>query len=347
MTAAQVQRWNELLNGLATVLTPGPRLVVVDAHRHAAVFADRLAHALQSIGQHCLRLTNQSPLHDEDRWRAECGRYTIALADGPRWRDRPPRDGRAVEARQWDIIIWLRTPPPADLPDGRREDGAHIVVDLRDPTWPVIRHIDAALADRGTWYVSETRAFFAARAATWDARFGDDLPAYAQAVAECGLPVGGIVIDVGCGTGRALPALRAAVGPTGTVIGLDLTEQMLAAARHHGRAGHAHLVLADARYLPLPDSRIDGIFAAGLIGHLPEVEPTLIELARIAATGGRLAVFHPSGRAALAARHGRTLRPDEPLAETPLREAMFRAGWHLDRYDDPPHRFLVLATRQT
>jgi ubiquinone/menaquinone biosynthesis C-methylase UbiE len=33
---------------------------------------------------------------------------------------------------------------------------------------------------------------------------------------------------------------RAAVGPEGTVIGIDITEQMLAAARDHGRASHTH-----------------------------------------------------------------------------------------------------------
>lgn len=55
-------------------------------------------------------------------------------------------------------------------------------------------------------------------------------------------------------------------------------------------------------------------------------------------------LFHPSGRAALAARHGRTLRPDEPLAERPLRGALRRTGWRPDTYDDPQHRFFALAT---
>jgi ubiquinone/menaquinone biosynthesis C-methylase UbiE len=36
-----------------------------------------------------------------------------------------------------------------------------------------------------------------------------------------------VVIEVGCGTGRALAALRQAVGPHGTVIAVDLTPEML------------------------------------------------------------------------------------------------------------------------
>ncbi|MFC0506932.1 hypothetical protein [Micromonospora costi] len=57
-------------------------------------------------------------------------------------------------------------------------------------------------------------------------------------------------------------------------------------------------------------------------------------------------LFHPSGRAALAARHGRALRPDEPLAETPLRASADRTGWTVTTYDDPPHRFFATAVRR-
>jgi hypothetical protein len=63
-------------------------------------------------------------------------------------------------------------------------------------------------------------------------------------------------------------------------------------------------------------------------------------------TGGRACTFHPSGRAALAARHGRTLNPEEPLAEGRLGEVLAVTGWRLDTYDDPDDRFLTLATRR-
>src|SRR5580693_8163757 len=96
-------------------------------------------------------------------------------------------------------------------------------------------------------YLTETRAFFARRAATWDAKFGDDLPAYCAAVAEAGIRRGGVAVDVGCGTGRALPPLREAVGPDGSVIAVDVTPEMLGAARRRSIAAKAALILADAR----------------------------------------------------------------------------------------------------
>jgi SAM-dependent methyltransferase len=157
--------------------------------------------------------------------------------------------------------------------------------------------------------------------------------------------VGGTVVDVGCGTGRTLPALRTAVGPAGTVIGLDVTPQMLAVARTHSAVAAAGLILADARRLPFADASVDAIFAAGLIMHLPGTDSGLRELARVTRPGGRLVLFHPSGRAALAARHGRALRPDESLAEGPLRSSAGRTGWQITSYDDSPDRFLAIAER--
>ena len=47
----------------------------------------------------------------------------------------------------------------------------------------MIRRVAPRLAAAdGPWYLTETRAFFACRAATWDTKFGDDLPAYTAAI---------------------------------------------------------------------------------------------------------------------------------------------------------------------
>ncbi|GAA2518986.1 class I SAM-dependent methyltransferase [Winogradskya humida] len=228
---------------------------------------------------------------------------------------------------------------------GDRREDADVVVDVSDPAWPVIRHIDAALLDRDVWFGSESRAFFAARAATWDSRFGDDMPAYGRAVAEAGLAPGWTVVDLGCGTGRAFPGLREAVGD-GVVIGVDHTPEMLDAARVRARECGASLVLGDARRLPFRDGGVAAVFAAGLLTHLPDPEGGLRELARVTAPGGRLVLFHPTGRAALAARHGHTLRPDEPLNEDVLRVTGGHAGWDLIGYDDRAHRFHAVLARR-
>jgi ubiquinone/menaquinone biosynthesis C-methylase UbiE len=196
-------------------------------------------------------------------------------------------------------------------------------------------------------YIQRTREFFGTRAATWDAKFGHDLPAYAAAIAEAGVRPGGVAADVGCGTGRALPALRDAVGPDGAVIGLELTPEMLAEATAKGWASQASLlILADARRLPFASASVDATFAAGLLNHLPDKASGLAELARVTRPGGLLILFHPVGRAALAARHGRAISPDEILSAGPLHRETAATGWDLTTYDDAVSRFLAIAIRR-
>jgi len=318
------RRWEEMLGSLTALLPADSRLVLVDGPaEQASLFATRLAEQLAAERSAC-----------------PAG-VTLDADEAP------------------DVVIYLRTAPGGrhfpvykkddgeqDARDRReREERADIVVDLHDVQWPVIRRVAAPLAARGPWYLTETRAFFACRAATWDAKFGDDLPAYCAAVAEAGIRRSGVVIDVGCGTGRALPPLREAVGPGGTIIAVDVTPEMLAAAGPAVRLAAARMVIADARALPFADGSADAIFAAGLVNHLPDTEAGLRELARVTSPGGLLVLFHPSGRAALAARHGHALSPDEPLSEGPLRRFTAATGWELAAYDDAPHRFFALAKR--
>ncbi|WP_328682038.1 class I SAM-dependent methyltransferase [Streptomyces sp. NBC_00322] len=193
---------------------------------------------------------------------------------------------------------------------------------------------------------THVQEFFGARAADWDARFPDDGPAYAAAVAELALHPGDAVLDAGCGTGRALPPLRSAVGPRGTVIGADLTPAMLDAALRAGRGSSGQLLLADVARLPLRTESLDAVFAAGLIAHLPQPELNLRELARVVRPGGKLALFHPIGRAALAARQGRQITEDDLRAEPNLRPLLAGSGWRMISYVDEDARFLALAARQ-
>ncbi|GGX00295.1 class I SAM-dependent methyltransferase [Streptomyces lomondensis] len=193
---------------------------------------------------------------------------------------------------------------------------------------------------------TRVQEFFTARAADWDTRFPDDGPAYAAAVAELGLRAGDRVLDAGCGTGRALPPLRAAVGPSGVVIGADLTPAMLREAVRAGRDRDGALLLTDVAALPLRTRTLDAVFGAGLISHLPSPAENLRELARVVRPGGVLALFHPIGRAALAARHGRPLTPDDLRAEPNLRPLLAGSGWLLTSYVDEDARFLALAVRE-
>ncbi|MFB7998117.1 class I SAM-dependent methyltransferase [Streptomyces sp. NPDC056002] len=193
---------------------------------------------------------------------------------------------------------------------------------------------------------THVQEFFSARAANWDTRFPDDVPRFEAAVAELGLGTGDRVLDAGCGTGRALPALRDAVGPSGAVLGVDLTLAMLEAAARAGRDRAGSLMLADVTRLPVRSGSLDAVFGSGLVAHLPQPKENLRELARVVRPGGLLALFHPIGRAALAARQGRELTPDDLRAEPNLRPLLAASGWRMTSYVDEDARFLSLAERR-
>jgi SAM-dependent methyltransferase len=195
-------------------------------------------------------------------------------------------------------------------------------------------------------YVARAREFFAPRAREWDDRFPDDGPAYEQAARDLAPLSGGVVVDLGCGTGRALPALRAVAGPDAIVVGIDVTREMLDAARARDRDGSGALVLGDALALPLRRGSVDAIFAAGLVAHVPDPEGLLRSLVEWMRPGGRIALFHPIGRAALAARQHRQLSAGDTLDPVNVGRMLVDAGWTPELVDDSDDRYLAVARRE-
>lgn len=191
----------------------------------------------------------------------------------------------------------------------------------------------------------DTQNFFTAKAAGWEKRFPDDSPAFARAVNEMGNLRGTTIIDIGCGTGRALIPLREAVGPTGQVIGLDATFAMLAEAQRLGRRQYGAVLQSDALRLPLPDSFAQAIFAGGLLPHLEDPATALSEFWRVAKPGAALAIFHPIGRVALAARHSNVPSDDDTIAPPRLRQLCASTGWAILSIDDSEERYLALARK--
>lgn len=106
-------------------------------------------------------------------------------------------------------------------------------------------------------------------------------------------PPGGIVIDVGCGTGLNLKPLLAAIGPSGHVVGIDASASMLAAARRRVRTagwGNVTLLRADAADLlvVLRDTgfgpgRVDAVVATYVLSLLPDDRPVWAAVDALAA----------------------------------------------------------------
>ncbi|WP_419846576.1 class I SAM-dependent methyltransferase [Candidatus Poriferisocius sp.] len=193
--------------------------------------------------------------------------------------------------------------------------------------------------------LAQTREFFTSRAAGWEDRHPDDDILFKWAVDQLKLSSGDVAVDAGCGSGRALPPMRAAVGPRGAVLGIDATPAMLHEAARLGRQAISVCAIGDVGKLPVRDGCAAGILAAGLLPHLPDPAGTLRELARVAQPGARLAVFHPIGRLALAARHKDRGAQAHDMNIDPHRigPLLAEGGWELELLDDAPDHYLALA----
>jgi SAM-dependent methyltransferase len=70
-----------------------------------------------------------------------------------------------------------------------------------------------------------------------------------------------VVLDVGCGCGATTAQLAALVGPSGRVVGVDLSAPMLARARDSVTEPHVEFVLGDAGSVPLPAQAFDVLYS--------------------------------------------------------------------------------------
>ncbi|HEX6420789.1 MAG TPA: class I SAM-dependent methyltransferase, partial [Acidimicrobiales bacterium] len=171
----------------------------------------------------------------------------------------------------------------------------------------------AASADRdadGAWR---------AEAESYDAWFESPWGRYAWDVesrllrAALGGAEQGLVLDVGCGTGRSSALLR---GPGAHVVGVDPDPGMLDLAVSRADAA----LLAEGERLPFPDRAFDAAVAVTVLEFVRGPAEVLAEMARVTRSGGRIVVGALNPRSPWGASHRRDLRSG------PWRAARFLSG---------------------
>ncbi len=121
----------------------------------------------------------------------------------------------------------------------------------------------------------------------------------------CGSPIplnlsGATVLDLGCGTGRDCFTVSKLVGPTGRVIGVDMTEEQLSVARKH-QEFHQNLwgfsqpntdfrsgVIEDLKSVDLADNSVDVVISNCVINLSSDKEKVFSEIFRVLKPGGEL-----------------------------------------------------------
>ncbi len=114
-----------------------------------------------------------------------------------------------------------------------------------------------------------------------------------RAVGALGLRPGATVIDMACGTGLNFPLLEKAVGPGGRIVGVDLTDAMLARAQDRmERNGWSNisLVQADAAGFDFP-AGVNAILSTYAMTQVPECAEVIAHGAKALSGGGRWVVL--------------------------------------------------------
>jgi len=115
----------------------------------------------------------------------------------------------------------------------------------------------------------------------------------ARAVQTLRLRPGDRVVDIACGTGLNFPLIEDVIGPDGRIVGVDLTDAMLARAQDRSDANgwrNVSLVQADAADFDFP-TEVDAIVCTYALSQVPECADVIARGAAALAGGGRLVVL--------------------------------------------------------
>jgi ubiquinone/menaquinone biosynthesis C-methylase UbiE len=109
-----------------------------------------------------------------------------------------------------------------------------------------------------------------------------------------GLRRGDAGLDVGCGTGDEVRLIAERVGASGRAVGVDISSDLLAAARERMPADvAADFVIADGHALPFADGEFAAARVERTLQHVAEPAGVIAQMARVVRPGGRVVADEP------------------------------------------------------
>jgi demethylmenaquinone methyltransferase/2-methoxy-6-polyprenyl-1,4-benzoquinol methylase len=151
-----------------------------------------------------------------------------------------------------------------------------------------------------TFTEDKVKKYYAWRASNYDAGSGFEIAPHAEAIKLAEVQKDQHVLDVACGTGRGTVGLAQAVGPSGKVDAMDLSEAMLAQARSKidklGLGDRVSFKQGNARELPFPDGTFDLLYNGYMFDLIPfdGFMPILKEMMRVLKPGGKMVLLNMS-----------------------------------------------------
>ena len=193
------------------------------------------------------------------------------------------------------------------------------------------------------------QSFFDKHATRWDeTRRPDEDEQLARVVTLSDVRKGQGILDVGTGTGVLIPHLLRWLGPTGRIVAVDISPEMLCKAEAKGFPEIVSFRRVDVHDLPFPDCSFDRVICNAAFPHFDDRRLSLREMRRVLRPGGYLVISHPIGRAAVNALHsevggrvGEDRVPDAEAMSLLLKDAQFADIMVLDE----PQLYLARGRR--
>jgi demethylmenaquinone methyltransferase/2-methoxy-6-polyprenyl-1,4-benzoquinol methylase len=151
-----------------------------------------------------------------------------------------------------------------------------------------------------TYTDDKTKKYYTWRASNYDAMSEWEMEFHVEAVRLADAQKGQRVLVVACGTGRGMIELAQAVGPTGRVDALDLSEQMIEQSRAKsarlGLNDRLHFKQGNAKDLPYPNEAFDIVYNGYMLDLIPldGFDSILKEMQRVLKPGGKLVLLNMS-----------------------------------------------------
>lgn len=192
-------------------------------------------------------------------------------------------------------------------------------------------------------------AFFDDLADHWDAEEVADIDKRLEKVVSLSRIVEGeSVLDVGTGTGVLIPHLLRAIGPSGNIVAIDISSEMLEKARGKRYRNNVRFVLASIENSGLPNECFDKIFCNAVYPHFENKQKALSELKRILQDGGALIISHPIGREKVNSIHRKSssvVAEDRVPSAAKMREILGEAGFERVSVIDEPEFYFAFALK--
>lgn len=158
---------------------------------------------------------------------------------------------------------------------------------------------------------------------------------------------GARVLDLGAGSGVLQPYLRRLIGPQGTLLAFDISENMLRQARKKQLSPRDLFFQGDAQRMALQAESFDHVICFAAFPHFPDAARALREMARVARPRAEVIIAHLMSREELARHHGtHETVADDVLPDAPgMRTLFLESGLEEPEITDQPGRYLARARR--